>query len=513
DAGVTASDNCDGDISSDVVCTPGQVEGGDCDKSQTFMYTVMDECGNSDTAYVTYTWKVDVTDPVLADVPTGGDLGCNPEVLPSCDQGVTASDNCDGDISSDVVCTPGQVEGGDCDKSQTFMYTVMDECGNSDTAYVTYTWKVDLTDPEITAPDDQEYCNGEFPEYLVASWYDECSGAGTDTAWMSVQDDTNICEQMAYYYFEVTDDCGNVARDTTTIVNRIDKYDNCETAFGKMAGEGANCFLDNGFDRWGWSNYIQTGGQDTTIYLTLWAGAAHCETEKGDSVGTVQVTYDAAGSSLTVEYMIADGYAMSEAHTYVGCGMFPLQKKGKSYVPTVAPGQFTANSGSLEHSKNIVVTFTNVDENFYVIAHAVTCEEVCRCSERPGVDDGNTYDAVFDDSTCDNNTAAEQTNSKGKKSASTIETNPTVESELRVYPNPFSDKVNIEFVSPVSGHAVLEIHNMVGQRVATLIDQYIEAGVEQKVQYRPDSESSGIYLYRLNVEGNIQIGKIIYRNE
>src|SRR4030042_1872139 len=105
DTGVTASDNCDGDISGDVVCTPGQIEEDGCYRSQIFNYYVEDECGNSDSDDVTYTWKEDTTDPVLDDLPSGGDLGCNP-TLPVCDTGVTASDNCDGDISGDVVYTP-----------------------------------------------------------------------------------------------------------------------------------------------------------------------------------------------------------------------------------------------------------------------------------------------------------------------------------------------------------------------------------------------------------------------
>ncbi|MCE4566929.1 SprB repeat-containing protein, partial [Maribellus sp. CM-23] len=120
-----------------------------CGDTISVLFWTNDECAVPANCSSEFRVTGDNIDPVLADVPAGGDLGCNPEVLPSCDAGVTASDNCDGDISSDVVCTPGQVEGGDCDKSQTFMYTVMDECGNSDTAYVTYTWKVDVTDPVL----------------------------------------------------------------------------------------------------------------------------------------------------------------------------------------------------------------------------------------------------------------------------------------------------------------------------------------------------------------------------
>ncbi|MCK3686181.1 T9SS type A sorting domain-containing protein, partial [Maribellus sp. YY47] len=429
----------------------------------------------------------------------------------------------------DAWAASGVVEGGcglvvDIDKPAApdacggevvITWTISSDCADTIVAMRTFKVTPDLEAPVIAAPDDYDLCNGELPKFIVAEWTDNCLGAGVDTAWMQPREDDDICTETADYFFMVQDSCGNVAMDTTTIVNRTDKYENCETAFAKIDGEGANCFLDNGFNRWGWSNYIETGGQDTSVTLALWAGAAHCETEKGAYVGTVEVTYDAVGKTVTVEYLIAEGYAMSEAHTYVGCGMFPLQKKGKTYVPTVAPGQFTANAGSLEHSNNIIVTFSNVvEENFYVIAHAVTCEEVCTCTAGPGVDDGNTYNAVFDNMNCEdtNVSSTSEENTKNKKSVDTVLPQ-TIESAMKVYPNPFSDQVNIEFVSPVSGHAVLEIHNITGQRVATLMDKYIEAGVEQKVKYRPESAASGIYLYKLNIDGNIKVGKIIYRNK
>ncbi len=54
---------------------------------------------------------------------------------------------------------------------------------------------------------------------------------------------------------------------------------------------------------------------------------------------------------------------------------------------------------------------------------------------------------------------------------------------------------------------------MVGQKVATLLDRYVDAGEPNKVQFRPDTEVSGFYLYKLDIDGEVQIGKMIYRNE
>ncbi len=143
--GVTATDNCDGDLIVD--CTPGEITGDDCNKTQVFNYYAVDECGNDVSENVAYTWKIDLTDPVLANLPAGGDLSCNPDVFPSCDIGVTATDNCDGDLI--VGCTPGEITGDDCNKTQVFNYYAVDECGNDVSEDITYTWKVDLTDPVL----------------------------------------------------------------------------------------------------------------------------------------------------------------------------------------------------------------------------------------------------------------------------------------------------------------------------------------------------------------------------
>ncbi|MEY4325623.1 MAG: hypothetical protein RIS24_1794, partial [Verrucomicrobiota bacterium] len=79
---------------------------------------------------VTYTWREDITPPVLRNLPLGGELGCNP-TLPTCSTSVTATDNCDGDVSGSVVCIPGQiVEINGCLRSQSFTYIARDTCTN-----------------------------------------------------------------------------------------------------------------------------------------------------------------------------------------------------------------------------------------------------------------------------------------------------------------------------------------------------------------------------------------------
>ena len=86
-------------------------------------------------------------------------------------------------------------------------------------------------------------------------------------------------------------------------------------------------------------------------------------------------------------------------------------------------------------------------------------------------------------------------------------------SDLRVFPNPFSDKVRFDFTLEKDANVVLEINNMLGQKVTTLMDQRVEGGVMNTVEFKPTYEVSGMYIYRFTVDGKTQIGKLIYKNE
>lgn len=119
-----------------VICTPGEIKANGCEKSQTFTYTATDNCGNTVSASVTYTWTEDLIPPVLVKVPVSQYLGINPE-LPTCDSEVTAIDECG---ETTTTCTPGEIVQNGEERSQTFTYVATDESGNRTTAATTYTW-------------------------------------------------------------------------------------------------------------------------------------------------------------------------------------------------------------------------------------------------------------------------------------------------------------------------------------------------------------------------------------
>jgi len=73
---------------------------------------------------------------------------------------------------------------------------------------------------------------------------------------------------------------------------------------------------------------------------------------------------------------------------------------------------------------------------------------------------------------------------------------PTDATLLANYPNPFNPTTTIWFGLAEPGEVRLTIYNMLGQRVATLIDDGLPAGWH-KTQWNAQNLSSGVYFYRL----------------
>jgi len=80
-------------------------------------------------------------------------------------------------------------------------------------------------------------------------------------------------------------------------------------------------------------------------------------------------------------------------------------------------------------------------------------------------------------------------------------------------PNPFNSGTSISFGLPRPGPVRLEIYNILGQRIISLIDRFLSAGYYNISWNGKDSEgrdmASGIYFYRLNTAEQVAVRKMV----
>lgn len=76
------------------------------------------------------------------------------------------------------------------------------------------------------------------------------------------------------------------------------------------------------------------------------------------------------------------------------------------------------------------------------------------------------------------------------------------------YPNPFNPSTVISWQSPVSGWQILKVFDVLGNEVATLVDEYKPAG-GYDIEFNASHLASGIYLYKLYAGSYIQAKKMV----
>jgi hypothetical protein len=78
------------------------------------------------------------------------------------------------------------------------------------------------------------------------------------------------------------------------------------------------------------------------------------------------------------------------------------------------------------------------------------------------------------------------------------------------YPNPFNPSTVINFNIPAAGYVNLVVYNTIGEEIAVLVSQEMEAGLYSiPFNAAEINLASGIYFYRLNSNGYTQIRKMI----
>jgi len=217
EAGYTAADNCDGEVTADVVVT-GSVD-HTVVGSYTLHYNVSDWYGNEAEQKVRTVNVVDTSAPVIT---LSGDDPLTLEVGTAYEEpGYTATDNCDGDITEQVDVS-GSVDHTALG-SYTLHYNVSDSSGNPAEEKTRTVNVVDTTAPVITLSGDDPLTLEvgtayEEPGYTATDNYD-----GDITAEVEVSGSVDHAVLGSYtLHYNVSDSSGNPAEENTRTVNVVD---------------------------------------------------------------------------------------------------------------------------------------------------------------------------------------------------------------------------------------------------------------------------------------------------
>ncbi|MFZ1518097.1 MAG: T9SS type A sorting domain-containing protein [Ignavibacteriaceae bacterium] len=79
---------------------------------------------------------------------------------------------------------------------------------------------------------------------------------------------------------------------------------------------------------------------------------------------------------------------------------------------------------------------------------------------------------------------------------------------LQNYPNPFNPSTKISYQLPNAGNVTLKVYSVLGRDVATLIDEYKNAGIYD-VEFNGNKLPSGVYFYQLKAGDYVETKKMI----
>src|SRR5690606_23051899 len=77
------------------------------------------------------------------------------------------------------------------------------------------------------------------------------------------------------------------------------------------------------------------------------------------------------------------------------------------------------------------------------------------------------------------------------------------------YPNPFNPSTKISWQSPVGSWHTLNVFDMLGNEVITLVDEFKPAGT-YSVQFKIEDLTSGVYFYRLQAGDFVQTKRMLF---
>ncbi|MDH4035252.1 MAG: T9SS type A sorting domain-containing protein, partial [candidate division Zixibacteria bacterium] len=478
-----------------------QTTPGDCPQEYavTRTWTAADSCGNTSTASQTIT-VVDNTPPVISGVGGNETLECPAEPNFSTPSATDACGPADLSYADDTTF-------GDCpaEYSITRTWTAADSCGNTSSATQTITVE-DNTPPVIAcAAADTIGCE-DVLEFTPPTATDDCD---SDPAIIMVGTDTaagpNDGEFIYTRYWYAMDTCGNASDTCSQEIFR----ESCPREFCTytMGGWGTDCpdsqaddmfstqpgcIRDHYFDDV-FPDGVTIGHPD--YYTAHWTNSSKVRKylPAGGTPGTLDddyhnPTYTSAGVLAGQILALKLNVGFSEAGIPVLLGLLDGGGNYGAYVIDSCGGPFAG----LTVNEFLAVADMAVGGNTAVLDGF-----------------GATLSDVNFTATCLNELHNNCRDDVVPFVAHPTDENLPIEFGLgQNYPNPFNPLTEISFALPNAARVTLEIFNIMGQKVATVVDGSFGAG-HHSVTWNSGRNASGVYFYRLQADAFVDTKKML----
>ncbi|MFY8138567.1 MAG: hypothetical protein ACOVMR_10700, partial [Flavobacteriales bacterium] len=361
-----------GDLFTNTECTPNNPQ-LQCNDEITYFFRATDACGNATITSQTVT-VVDTIDPEFTNCPEDMTVECSDE-LPAIAEGITATDNCDDDVTVLYLGQSEPTTEDGCTFIVTRTWAAFDDCNNRTDCVQTFTI-VDTTAPFFTfVPEAVTFECDEEVVRIDATASDLCHAATTT---VSVEEELIEGECINEYTiirtFTANDGCGNSAVATQTIsvvdttaptFNDFDVYVSVECT--EVESVMAPTATDN----------CQGEVVVTLTQETL---------NSGGCLGVLERHYratDACGNFTDVVMFIAiqdttNPIVENPADFTVECSEVPAQPEVNAYdncdLPVTVVPSSEIIAGECENSYTIIWTWTATDycENVTVVSTTVT---------------------------------------------------------------------------------------------------------------------------------------------
>ena len=544
----TATDNCGGDVKTIFTCSG---YGNACDSTINRKWVFLDACWNKDSVTQVIHIK-DNTKPGLTGSVYDKTVACAKDV--PAPPTVTATDNCDPypylkftEVKKDSTCV---------NRFKIYRkWWAKDKCGNvSDTLRQTITVYDNIAPTVTYKPADKNVTCGNDRSFGTPTFADNC-GCTPKVTYEDKQSGYT-CPITYTRTWTATDDCGNYVKTQQSVtvgccdkqctltqgfygnVNglactpgggkvtatqimsaAVDAQDGDSVIFGlKATGKFFTLFLS---DVTNGNIFKMMPGGGTPAALKGYATYSKTATWPNIPVNISGTNYGKINNNLLAQTMTLF-FNMNLSTTL---GAFPIVNDTlfTSKLPTCGS---TIPSNTIDKyilAKNVVTYLQNTGQasiqGLFNLANKYLGGQTV--SGVSASDVNNSIDAInrgFDQCAVlfrwGTNSYAPLVQTGGTMNADVTVYKQTVSNEsgelkVKVFPNPYTDKLIFRFTAPVSGRTVLEMFNVQGQRLDAVDKGMVDKGSTHTIEYEVKEAFRGPLIYKLNVGPLNASGKVI----